>query len=99
MQRHVDSSLSSLIEAVKSLLKRAEIIAHSLVLISKRNAKLKAANKAAIQRKLHKRKQVQKKSTLAVTERVRLTTLKEFNARSNRKKAKKRARVKVGEPS
>jgi hypothetical protein len=30
---------------------------------------------------------------------VRLTTLKEFNARSNRKKVKKRARVKVGEPS
>jgi ribosomal protein L32 len=30
---------------------------------------------------------------------VRLTTLKEFAARSNGKKAKKRARVKVGEPS
>ena len=30
---------------------------------------------------------------------MRLTTLKEFGARSNRKKAKKRARVEVGEPS
>jgi hypothetical protein len=30
---------------------------------------------------------------------VRLTTLKKFNARSDGKKAKKRARVKVGEPS
>jgi hypothetical protein len=30
---------------------------------------------------------------------VRLTTLEEFNARSNRKKAKKRACVKVGELS
>ena len=30
---------------------------------------------------------------------MRLITLKEFRARSNRNKAKKRARVKVGEPS
>jgi hypothetical protein len=30
---------------------------------------------------------------------VRLTTLKEFRARSNRKKAKKRVRVEAGEPS
>jgi heme exporter protein D len=56
MQRHVDSLLSLLIKAVKSLLKRVKIIAHSLVLISKRNAKLKAANKATTQRKSHKRK-------------------------------------------
>jgi ribosomal protein L32 len=99
MQRHVDSSPSSLIEAVKSLSKGAEIIAHSLVLISKRNAELEAANKAATRRKSHKRKRVQKEGTLTVAKRVRLTTLKEFNARSNRKKAKKRARVEVGEPS
>ncbi len=99
MQRHVDSLLSLLIKAVKSLLKRVKIIAHSLVLISKRNAKLKAANKATTQRKSHKRKQVQKKSTLIVAKRVRLITLKKFNAYSNRKKVKKRARVKVGEPS
>ena len=30
---------------------------------------------------------------------MRLTTLKEFRARSNRKKAKKRVRVKAGKPS
>jgi hypothetical protein len=30
---------------------------------------------------------------------MRLITLKEFRARSNRKKAKKRVRVKVGKPS
>jgi hypothetical protein len=62
-------------------------------LSQKRIAKLKAANKAATQRKLHKRKQVQKEGVLTVEDRVRLITLKEFNARSNRKKAKKRARV------
>jgi hypothetical protein len=99
MQRHVDSSPSSLIEAVKSLSKGAEMMAHSLVLMSKRNAELEAANEAATRRKSHKRKRVQKEGTLAVAEGVRLTTLKEFNARSDGKKAKKRARVEVGEPS
>ena len=84
---------------MKSLSKGAEIIAHALVLSQKRIAKLKAANEAATRRKSYKRKQVQKKGTLIVKEGLRLTTLKEFKARSNRKKAKKRLRVKVGESS
>jgi hypothetical protein len=42
---------------------------------------------------------VQQQGTLTIEEGVRLTTLKEFEARSNRKKAKKRVRVKVSEPS
>ena len=75
------------------------MIAHSLVLITKRNAKLKAANKAATRCKSHKRKRVQKKGTLIISEGLQLITLKEFRARSNRKKVKKRARVKVGELS
>jgi hypothetical protein len=41
-------------------------IAHALVLLQKRIAKLKVANEAAIKRKLHKRKQVQKEGTLTV---------------------------------
>jgi hypothetical protein len=65
------------------------------VLSQKRIAELKAANKAATKRKLHKRQQVQKEGTLTIKDKVRLTTLKEFNARSNRKKANKRARVKL----
>jgi hypothetical protein len=65
------------------------------VLLQKRITKPKAANKAATQRKLHKRKRVQKESILTIKDRVRLTTLKEFNARSNRKKAKKKVSVKV----
>jgi hypothetical protein len=69
------------------------------VLSQKRIAELKAANKAATRRESHKRKQVQKEGVLTVEDGVRLTTLKEFNARSDRRKAKKRARVKVGEPS
>jgi hypothetical protein len=98
-QRHVDSSPTSIVEAFEKIAKGAAVIAHKLVLLQKRIAKLKAANKAATRRKLHKRQRAQKEGTLTVEDRVRLTTLKEFNARSNRKKAKKRARVKVGEPS
>jgi len=58
--------LTLIVKAIKKLTKRAKIIAHSLVLITKRNAKLKAANKVATQRKLSKRKRVQKKRTLII---------------------------------
>jgi hypothetical protein len=44
--------------------------------------------------KLRKRKRIQAKETLTAKESVRLTTLKEFTARSNRKKVKKSARAK-----
>jgi hypothetical protein len=47
-----------MVEAVKSLSKGAEMIAHALVLSQKRIAELKAANKAATRRKLYKRKRV-----------------------------------------
>jgi hypothetical protein len=99
IQRHVDSSPTLMVEAVEKLAKGAEMMAHSLVLMTKRNAELEAANKAATRRKSHKRKRVQKEGTLTISEGLRLTTLKEFGARSNRKKVKKRARVEVGEPS
>ena len=59
--------LTLIVKAVKKLTKRVEIIAHSLVLITKRNAKLKVANKVATQRKSHKRKRVQKKRTLIIS--------------------------------
>ena len=39
--------LTLIVKAVKKLMKEAEIIAHFLVLITKRNAKLKVANKVA----------------------------------------------------
>jgi hypothetical protein len=40
IQRHVDSSPTYIVKAIKSLSKGTEIIAHSLVLMTKRNAKL-----------------------------------------------------------
>jgi hypothetical protein len=69
------------------------------VLAQKEIAKLKAANKAATRRKLHKRKQVQAEGALTVEDRARLAALKNFSARSNRKKVKRRVGAEVGKPS
>jgi hypothetical protein len=69
------------------------------VLAQKKIAELQAANKAATRRKSYKRKRVQVEETLIVKNRARLTALKEFRARSNRKKAKKQVRAKGGEPT
>lgn len=88
-----------MVEAFKKVAKGAAIIAHKLVLAQQEIAKLRAANKAATRRKSHKRKRIQAEGTLTVKDGLRLTTLKEFGARSNGKKAKKPVRAKVGEPS
>ena len=53
---HINSSLTLILNIVKKLTKGAKLIAYSLVLITKYNAKLKAANKVVIRRKLYKRK-------------------------------------------
>ncbi|KAH5796222.1 hypothetical protein HBI88_009460 [Parastagonospora nodorum] len=99
IQRHIDSSLTSIVEAFKKVLKGAAIIAHKLVLAQKEIAELRAANKAATRRKSHKRKRIQEEGTLTVKDGLRRTTLKEFSARSNGKKAKKQVRAGAGEPS
>jgi hypothetical protein len=90
IQRHIDSSPTSLAEHFEHLAKGAAAIAHKLVLAQKENAELRAANEAATQRKSHKKKRVQRDGTLTVKEGLRLTTLKEFGARGDGKKAKKR---------
>ena len=99
IQRHVDSSPTSMVEAVKSLSKGAEMMAHALVLSQKRNAELEAANEASTRRKAHKKKAATERRDPYGRGGARLTTLKEFGARSNRKRAKKRARADAGEPS
>jgi predicted transcriptional regulator len=80
-----------MVEAVEKLAKGAEIMAHSLVLMSNQVKELQAANEAASCRKSRKRKRIQAEGTLTAEEGVRLTTLKEFAARSDRKKVKKSA--------
>jgi hypothetical protein len=99
IQRHIDSSPSSMVVAFEKLAKGAAIIAQKLVLAQKRVSELEAANQAATQRRSHKRKRVQKGETLTVEEGERLATLREFGARSDGKKVKKRVRVEAGEPS
>ena len=97
IQRHADSSPTSMVEALEKFSKGAAMMAHSMVLMTKRNAELQAANEAATRRKSHKRKRVQREGVLTAEEGLRLATLKEFGARSDGKKAKKRARADGGE--
>jgi hypothetical protein len=99
IQRHGDSSPTSMVDALDRLTKGAEMMAHSLVLMRNQVAELQAANEAATRRKSHKRKRIQQEGTLTVSEGVRLTTLKEFNARSDGKKATKKARADTGTQS
>ena len=97
IQRHADSSPTSIVEAFEKVSKGAAIIAHKLVLAQQEIAELRAANEAALRRKSHKRKRIQNKGTLVVEEGQRLAALREFRARSNRKKQKKRVRAEGGE--
>ncbi|KAJ8109127.1 hypothetical protein OPT61_g7684 [Boeremia exigua] len=93
IQRHIDSSPTSIVKAFEKVLKGAAIIAHKLVLAQREISRLQAANEAATRRKSHKRKQVQKEGTLIVEDGQRLAALREFGARSNGKKAKKQVRA------
>jgi hypothetical protein len=49
MQRHIDSLSISIVAVFKKVLKGAAIIAYKLILVQKKIAKLKTANKAATQ--------------------------------------------------
>ena len=99
IQRHINSSPTSIVEAFEKVSKGAAIIAHKLVLAQQEIAKLKAANEAATRRKSHKRKRVQAEGILIVEDGARLAALQDFRVRSDRKKLKKQKRAKVGEPS
>ena len=88
-----------MVEAFEKVSKGAAIIAHKLVLAQQEISELRAANEAATRRKSHKRKRVQKEGTLIVEDGQRLAALKEFGARSDRKKPKKQVRAQEGEPA
>lgn len=99
IRRRLDSSPTSMVDALEKFTKGAEMMAHSMVLMQKRNLELQAANKAATRRKSHKRKRVQREGILTVDAGLQLATLKEFNARSNGERAKKRVRAEGDEPT
>jgi hypothetical protein len=99
IQRHIDSSLTSMVEAFEKMAKGAAVVAHKLVLAQKQIAELQAANEATTRRKLHKRKRIQREGVLTAEEGQGLATLQEFGARSDRQKAKKWARAVEGKPT
>jgi hypothetical protein len=99
IQRHLNSSPTSMVEAFEKLAKGAAVVAHKLALAQKEIAELQAANKAATQRKSHKRKRIQTEGTLTVEEGQRLVALKEFGVRSDGKKASKKVRTGEAGPS
>jgi hypothetical protein len=99
IQRHLDSSPTSMVQVFEKGSKGAAIIAHKLVLAQKEIAELRAANEAATQCRLHKRKRLQAEGTLIVEDGARLTALKKFGARSDGKKLKRQVRAEAGEPS
>jgi hypothetical protein len=86
IQRHIDSSLTSMVDALEKLSKGAAYVAHKLVLLQKRIAELEAANEAATRRKSRKRKRIQQGGTLTAEEGLQLTTLMESAARGGRKR-------------
>jgi hypothetical protein len=99
LQRHVDSSPTSIVDAIEKFSKGAAMMAHSMVLLTKRNAELEAANHAASRRRSRKKKRIQREGILTAKEGLQLATLKESSARGDRERPKKRARVEAGEPS
>jgi hypothetical protein len=99
IQKHLDSSPTSMVEAFEKVSKGAAIIAYKLVLAQKEIAELQAANEAATQRRSHKRKRLQAEGILIVEDGACLTALKEFGVCSDGKKLKRRVRAEAGEPS
>ena len=69
------------------------------MLAQKEIAELRAANRAATQRKSHKRKRIQAEGILTIEEGARLAALKDFGARGDRKRSKRLVEAEVGEPS
>jgi hypothetical protein len=98
-KREQDSSPNSVLSALEHYAKGGAILSHKLVIATERIKELEAAAEVATRRKSHKRRRIQKEGTLTVEEGQRLTALKEFGARSEGKKGKKRVRAKGGEPS
>jgi hypothetical protein len=98
-RREQGSSPNSVLSAIEHYAKGGAILSHKLALAQKRIRELEAAAEATTQRKSHRRKHIQAKGSLIVEEGQRLTALKEFGARSDRKRGKKRVRAEGGEPS
>jgi hypothetical protein len=68
IQRHQNSSPTSLVRLVDQLARGAEMMAHSIVLLRDQISTLEKANQAATKRKQRKKKRIQKRGTLTKAE-------------------------------
>lgn len=68
IQRHQESSPTSVIQSLDRLTRGAERMAHSIVLMRDEIATLRKANEAATRRKQRKKKRIQKQGTLSKAE-------------------------------
>jgi hypothetical protein len=93
IQRHTNSSPTSMTETLEKVSKGAAITAYKLVLAQQEIVELRASSKAATRRKSHKRNLTQAEGSFIVEEGQRLPALKEFGACSDIKKRKKRVRA------
>jgi hypothetical protein len=98
-KREQGSSPTSVLSAIEHYAKGGAILSHKLALAQKRIRELEAAAEATARRKPHRRKRIQVEGSLAVEEGQRLTALKEFGARGDGRRGKKRVRAEGGEPS
>lgn len=77
IQRHQNSSPSSIIESINQLAKGAELTIHSGVLLRDQVAQLQRANEAATNRRERKKKRIQKQGALTKAEGENITTQRE----------------------
>lgn len=77
IQRHQNSSPSSIIKSINQLAKGAELTIHSGVLLRDQVAQLQRANEAAINRRERKKKRIQKQGALTKAEGENITTQRE----------------------
>jgi hypothetical protein len=68
IQRHQDSSPTSILTSLDQLARGAEVMIHSGVLLRNQVTRLQQANEAATKRRARKRKQIQKQGTLTKAE-------------------------------
>ena len=98
IQRHLDSSPTSMIESLDRLTKGAELMIHSGVLMREEINSLRAANEAASRRRSYKRKRIQKNGTLKIGEGAQLTALKGFSVGFDNKKGRTKGCVDGSDP-
>jgi hypothetical protein len=98
-KKYQGSSPTSVYSALESYAKGGVQVAYELALLRQERTQLQEALAAVTERKSHKRKRIKTEGSMTVEEAQRLTALKEFGARSDSKKLKKRVRAEGGEPS